>query len=236
MQEHREKKQQKNRKKLQLFFFSTVFRCVCDCCECELDFYVNALWIQSVFGLVRSKLHEVNRARSELIRKIIIELSLIAVLNWAMSVDETIVKSFNKRKVENDDDADDEDEAPCKKGRISPPAEDAPSRSELNHSRKSIEEAIKALDRIQYELNMGNVLAESPESSDHDTPPESEDESAGEDMMSQAHALGFAACIRETFRFLDSCGIPIDDPIYQQLKSRFVETSNWWTFCRIYKF
>lgn len=142
-----------------------------------------------------------------------------------MSVDETVVQSSNKRKVESDTD-DDEDRAPGKRGRISPPLDDAPARSEVNHSRKSIEEAIKALDRIQYELNMGNVLADSPESSDHDTPPESEDESTGDDMLNQAHALGFAACIRETFRFLDSCGIPIDDPIYQQLKSRFVETSN----------
>lgn len=138
-----------------------------------------------------------------------------------MSVEETnLTPSSNKRKI----DSDDEDETPGKRGRISPAVEDVPS--DVNHSRKSIEEAIKALDRIQYELNMGNVNLESPETSDHDTPPESEDESVGDDMLNSAHALGFAACIRETFRFLDSCGIPIDDPIYQQLKSRFVETSN----------
>lgn len=132
-----------------------------------------------------------------------------------MSEDEIVEQKTNKRRAERDD----EDEAPCKKERISPSPD---SSDELNHNRQGIEEAIKAIDRIQYELNMGNVLADSPESSDHDTPPESEDESASEEQLGQAHALGFAACIRETFRFLDSCGIPENDPIYKQLKSRFV--------------
>lgn len=84
-------------------------------------------------------------------------------------------------------------------------------------------DAIKTIDRIQYELNMHNVLLDSPESSDHDTPPDSEDEGErNEGELSQAHALGYAACIRETFRFLESCGIPENDPIYKQLKSRFI--------------
>lgn len=139
-----------------------------------------------------------------------------------MSEDETKERNVNKRKAESDDD-DDEDREPCKRGKAD---QEVLSESEIGHSRKSIEEAIKALDRIQYELNMGNVLADSPEASDHDTPPESEDESGSEEMLSQAHALGFAACIRETFRFLDSCGIATDDPVYLQLKSRFVSTSN----------
>lgn len=136
-----------------------------------------------------------------------------------MSEDEIAEQKSNKRRVESDE----EEEAPCKRGRISPSSD---SSSEVNHNRKGIEEAIKAIDRIQYELNMGNVLAESPETSDHDTPPESEDESASEEILGEAHALGFAACIRETFRFLDSCGIPENDPIYKQLKSRFVSMRN----------
>jgi hypothetical protein len=87
-------------------------------------------------------------------------------------------------------------------------------------------DAIKTIDKIQYELNMHNVFMDSPESSDHDdTPPESEDDE-GEGALSQAHALGYAACIRETFKFLESCGIPENDPIYKQLKSRFVGISN----------
>lgn len=140
-----------------------------------------------------------------------------------MSDDETVESYLNKRKAESDD----EIEAPRKRGRISPPVEEDLSESQIDHSRTSIEEAIKALDRIQYELNMGNVLADSPESSDQDTPPESEDESEPNDeMLNQAHALGFAACIRETFRFLDSVGIDTDNEIYQQLKGRFVGTSN----------
>lgn len=137
-----------------------------------------------------------------------------------MSEDEIVELRTNKRKAGSDEK---EDEAPCKRERISPSPE--PS-GEVNRDKSGIEEVIKAIDRIQYELNMGNVLADSPESSDQDTPPESEDESASEEMLGQAHAMGFNACIRETFRFLDSCGIPENDPIYKQLKSRFVSMHN----------
>lgn len=134
-----------------------------------------------------------------------------------MSDDETSELNRNKRRLESDDDGD-EEEVTYKREKLSDPTE---VDSEVNHSRRSIDEAIKALDRIQNELNM------SPEPSDHDdTPPESEDETTSEDMLNQAHALGFAACMRETFRFLDVMGIPENDPIYKQLKSRFVETSN----------
>jgi hypothetical protein len=140
-----------------------------------------------------------------------------------MSDVETVESYLNKRKAESDDEV----EAPRKRGRISPNVEENLSESQITHSRTSVEEAIRALDRIQYELNMGNVLVDSPDSSDQDTPPESEDESEpNEEMLSQAHALGFAACIRETFRFLDSCGIDTDNEIYKQLKGRFVEASN----------
>lgn len=130
----------------------------------------------------------------------------------------------NKRRAESEDE--DDEQAPCKRERFSPAPEDVRVSSETSSGRNNIEEAIKAIDLIQYELNMGNVLADSPDPSDQDTPPESEDESGGEEMLSQAHALGFEACIRETFRFLESCGVPKNDPIYKQLKSRFVETSN----------
>lgn len=130
----------------------------------------------------------------------------------------------NKRRAESD--SEDDEQAACKRERVSPPPEDVETTGATSSSRSNIEEAIKAIDLIQYELNMGNVLADSPDPSDHDTPPESEDESGGEEMLSQAHALGFEACIRETFRFLESCGVPKNDPIYKQLKSRFVETSN----------
>lgn len=142
-----------------------------------------------------------------------------------MSDDETVEIYLNKRRAESDDEV----EAPRKRGRISPSVGEDSSESEIIHSRTNIEEAIKALDRIQYELNMGNVLADSPESSDQDTPPESEDEDESEpneEMLNQAHALGFAACIRETFRFLDSVGIDTDNEIYKQLKGRFVGISN----------
>jgi hypothetical protein len=141
----------------------------------------------------------------------------------------------NKRK------ADFADEVECEEKRIKIDAEEQhkneydggdeeeetqqPNQDETNHSKSTIDEAIKTLDRIQYELNMNNFLLDSPETSDHDTPPDSDDESH-EEMLSQAHALGFAACVKETFRFLDSCGIAKNDPIYKQLKSRFIEMSN----------
>lgn len=137
-----------------------------------------------------------------------------------MSEDETADRKSSKRKAESDD----EDRESVKRAKVAPPAEEVQSEREV--SRKTIEETIKAIDRIQYELNMGNNFCDSPDPSDHDTPPESEDESASEDLFEQAHALGFAACVRETFRYLESCGISENDPIYKQLKSRFIETNN----------
>lgn len=132
-----------------------------------------------------------------------------------MSGDE-LGRSASKRRAESDSDESDYEEG-----------EEVVKRAKLEDTEESenpIIDAIKTIDRIQYELNMHNVLLDSPESSDHDTPPESEDE--GDSSLSQAHALGYAACIRETFRFLESCGIPENDPIYKQLKSRFVGISN----------
>lgn len=142
-----------------------------------------------------------------------------------MSDDESVKQNSNKRKAESDDD---EDRETFKRGRVSMEPDDVPTCSQVNPSKNTIEEAIKALDMIQYELNMGNILADSPEASDHDTPPDSEDESESinEETLDEAHALGFAACLRETFRFLVSSGVSENDPIFKQLKSRFVETSN----------
>jgi hypothetical protein len=140
-----------------------------------------------------------------------------------MSDGEAVESCVNKRRAESEDEV----EAPRKRGRISPAVEEESPENQINHSQDTIEEAIKALDRIQYELNMGNVLLDSPESSDHDTPPESDDESSpSDDMLNQAHALGFAACIRETFRFLETCGVDTDNEIYKQLKGRFIGISN----------
>ncbi|KAG5677131.1 hypothetical protein PVAND_006913 [Polypedilum vanderplanki] len=135
-----------------------------------------------------------------------------------------------KRRAENNDNS--EVQSKVIKASSSTPSENENSdeyeeKQARDEGRKNIDEAIKTLDRLQYELNMNNILLESPEPSDHDTPPESEDEEHHqEEMLSQAHALGFAACIRETFRFLDSCGINKDDPIYKQLKNRFVGMTN----------
>lgn len=127
-----------------------------------------------------------------------------------MSEDE-IERSSRKREAESDNESDCEESKRAK-------VEEEPN--------NSIIDAIKTIDRIQYELNMHNILIDSPESSDQETPPESEDDDEDDGALSQAHALGYAACIRETFRFLEQCGIPENDPIYKQLKSRFVHISN----------
>lgn len=141
-----------------------------------------------------------------------------------MSQDE-LETSTSKRRAESEDESDCEEE--LKRARFE--VEEEEDGEHLDESGKLILDAIKTIDRIQYELNMPNILMDSPESSDHDTPPESDDEDefqANEGALSEAHALGYAACIRETFRFLESCGVPANDPIYKQLKSRFVGISN----------
>lgn len=143
-----------------------------------------------------------------------------------MSEDETIDRKSNKRKAESDNEDREFDRESVKRGRVAVATEEVEVQRESSHNRKTIEETLRAIDRIQYELNMGNNFGDSPDPSDHDTPPESEDESVGEDAFENAHALGFAACVRETFRYLESCGISENDPIYKQLKSRFIETNN----------
>lgn len=131
---------------------------------------------------------------------------------------EKIEKSTNKRHAESDNEEDNEE--------VNKRAKIEEKDEEEEEEENPILDAIKTIDRIQYELNMHNVLLDSPETSDHDTPPQSDDEEPSEISLSQAHALGFAACVRETFRFLESCGIPENDPIYKQLKSRFIGISN----------
>ncbi|CAO1345531.1 unnamed protein product [Diamesa serratosioi] len=144
-----------------------------------------------------------------------------------MSDYDSFERRLYKRQMESDDD---EDQEPRKKGRKhdEPDTVDTVEEVETNQSRKNVEEAINAIDRIQYELNMGNILDDSPVSSDNeeidgDSDIDSEDDG---DMLTEAHALGFAACIKETFQFLTSCGISPNDPIFKQLKNRFVGTGN----------
>lgn len=149
-----------------------------------------------------------------------------------MSDNDYFERRIYKRQAESDgDDYDDEEQEqePRKKVRILDEPDDSTDEVEINHSRKNVEEAIKAIDRIQYELNMGNILDDSPVSSDNeevdgDSDIDSDDDDG--DMLTEAHALGFAACIKETFQFLTNCGISPNDPIYKQLKNRFVGTGN----------
>lgn len=96
--------------------------------------------------------------------------------------------------------------------------------SVFTNDKRVIQEAIKTLDSIQKEINMDNIIRpESPETSDDDS--SAEDEEFNRKMMQGAHVLGYTACIRETFRFLNNCGISENDPIFVHLKKRFLGSS-----------
>lgn len=141
-----------------------------------------------------------------------------------MSDNDSFERNIYKRQAESDDD---EVQEPRKKGRIHEEP-DSTDEVEINDSRKNVEEAIQAIDRIQYELNMGNILDDSPVSSDNEEVDGDIDDDSDDDgdMLTEAHALGFAACIKETFQFLTNCGISPNDPIFKQLKNRFVGMGN----------
>ncbi|CAG9799209.1 unnamed protein product [Chironomus riparius] len=89
---------------------------------------------------------------------------------------------------------------------------------------KFIDDAIKTLEDLQRNLNADCNGLESPETSDC----ELDDDNNGfnQHMIEGAHFLGYTACIQETLRFLDDCGIPESDPLYEQLKNHFIESSD----------
>lgn len=74
--------------------------------------------------------------------------------------------------------------------------------------------------------NEGNIYNESDDSSDSESLEEYESDEFNNQLSDEAHKLGYAACIRETFLFLDRCGIPENDPIYVHLKNRLLEPTD----------
>lgn len=91
-----------------------------------------------------------------------------------------------------------------------------------NHEFK--DEALKTLEVLHQNLNKNYNGIESPETSDCEI--YDDDNRIIHEMKDSAHFLGYTACIQETFRFLDVCGISESDPIYAQLKKHFIESSN----------
>ena len=141
-----------------------------------------------------------------------------------MSTEDLSKKSaFNKRKAETDTAALRDDFDTVKTMRIMPDEAifDNSKPNEVNDI-KFVDEALKTLEDLKINLN-ADVL-ESPETSEC----ESDDDYYGfnQDIIESAHFLGYTACIQETFRFLDDCGIPKSDPLYEQLKKNFIESSD----------
>jgi hypothetical protein len=144
-----------------------------------------------------------------------------------MSTKDLINKSAvnNKRKAERDaaDLKDDFDR--IKTIRIIPDRSiiDHPMSNELSN-KEFIDEALKTLEDLRRDLNTDRNGLESPETSDCEY--DSDNNGCDQESVENAHFLGYTACIQETFRFLDKCGIPKSDPIYEQLKKHFIESSD----------
>jgi len=143
-----------------------------------------------------------------------------------MSTENLINKSaVNKRRAEIDaaDLKDDFDRT--KTMRIIPDRAiiDPLKSNELNN-KEFIDEALKTLEDLRRDLNTDRDGLESPETSDCEL--DSDNNGCNQEMIEGAHFLGYTACIQETFRFLDDCGIPKSDPIYEQLKKHFIESSD----------
>ena len=143
-----------------------------------------------------------------------------------MSTEDLINKStVNKRRAEIDaaDLKDDFDR--IKTMRIIPDrAIVDPSKSNELNNKEFMDEALKMLEDLRRDLNTDRDGLESPEASDCEL--DCDNNGCNQEMIEGAHFLGYTACIQETFRFLDDCGIPKSDPIYEQLKKHFIESSD----------
>ena len=94
---------------------------------------------------------------------------------------------------------------------------------ELNN-KAYLDDALITLENLRRDLNVDNCFFESSEASDCES--EGNVDESHEQMIHNAHYLGYTACIHETFRFLDGCGIPESDPIYEHLKKQFIESTD----------
>ncbi|KAH8309372.1 hypothetical protein KR059_008761 [Drosophila kikkawai] len=140
-----------------------------------------------------------------------------------------------------------EEPAPEKRHRpLTPPAEDPsedqPSRPDsanriLLEALQKIMELQSELDAFEQDLDERDAAAAVREDPDTDTDTDSEDAevaaqfapaavAATPAQRSQAEALGFAMCARETLLFLQSEGVPTESPLYQTLLGKLVGQSD----------
>lgn len=124
---------------------------------------------------------------------------------------------------------------------LTPPAEepgqncpnppDAPNRILLEALQK-IMELQAELDAFEQDLNdrdgyaAAGAEAEDVEESDEDAEVAAQFAPPTPAQRSQAEALGFAMCARETLLFLQSEGIPTESPLYQTLLGKLVGQSD----------
>ncbi|KAH8253630.1 hypothetical protein KR032_006318 [Drosophila birchii] len=139
----------------------------------------------------------------------------------------------------------DEEPAPEKRHRpLTPPAEDSsedqPSRPDsanriLLEALQKIMELQSELDAFEQDLDERDAAAAGRGDPDTDTDSDPEDAevaaqfapaAATPAQRSQAEALGFAMCARETLLFLQSEGVPTESPLYQTLLGKLVGQSD----------
>ncbi|XP_020803312.1 THAP domain-containing protein 11 [Drosophila serrata] len=140
----------------------------------------------------------------------------------------------------------DEEPAPEKRHRpLTPPAED-PSEDQasrpdsanriLLEALQKIMELQSELDAFEQDLDERDAAAAGREDPDADSDTDPEDAevaaqfapapAATPAQRSQAEALGFAMCARETLLFLQSEGVPTESPLYQTLLGKLVGQSD----------
>lgn len=128
-----------------------------------------------------------------------------------------------KRKPESDNDLS-EHESIRKKRIVEEPTSDEENLDQeiISHKRELFVEAMKRIDKIQYELHQ---LTSNPVEDFTDNSGSEEDESdldEQENILESAEALGFAMCARETFQYLESHGMSPDNPLYVELKAKLL--------------
>ncbi|KAH8279209.1 hypothetical protein KR026_003792 [Drosophila bipectinata] len=133
----------------------------------------------------------------------------------------------------------DNDPVPEKRHRpLTPPAEeetagyqtppDAPNRILLEALQK-IMELQSELDAFEHDLDDRDdyeAAGEDEEASAEDVEVAAQFAQPTPAQRSQAEALGFAMCARETLLFLQSEGIPTESPLYQTLLGKLVSQSD----------
>lgn len=96
----------------------------------------------------------------------------------------------------------------------------------ISKKRELFVEAMKKIDKIQYELHQltSNPVEDFSDDSGSDVEDfnDESDLEEPEDALGSAEALGFAMCARETFQFLESQGMSPNDPIYIELKAKLL--------------